>query len=156
MIVLGINGIENIFHDASATLVMDGEIVASVEEERFNRNKHTNGVPFLAIEYCLKHAGLRFSDVDHIGYYLNPEVLQHTFFDEMIRKYGAKENDILYMKNVSDAIRGLPNKLRSRLGVPAKAKLHYLNHHLCHAASSFYVSGMKDAAVPYDRWIRRP
>ena len=67
MIVLGLNGIDGLFHDASATLVVDGRIVASVEEERFNRKKHSNGLPLMAIEYCLKKAGLEMSDVGGDG-----------------------------------------------------------------------------------------
>jgi len=147
MIVLGINGIEDIFHDASASLVVDGEVIASVEEERFNRKKHSNGVPYLAIEYCLAKAGIRFSDIDLIGYYLDPEVLQATFYDDVIRKYGAQEQSVRYMKNVSDSIRGLRGRLTTRFEIGAKTKLHFLNHHLCHAASAFYVSGMEHAAV---------
>ena len=63
MIVLGINNM----HDASAVLVKDGVVIAASEEERFNRKKHSTGVPLAAIKSCLRDAGICFSDVDYIG-----------------------------------------------------------------------------------------
>jgi carbamoyltransferase len=72
---LGINGIEGIFHDSSASIVRGKTVVASVEEERFNRKKHTSGIPYQSIDYCLKTAATTIEEVDSIGYYLNPLVL---------------------------------------------------------------------------------
>ncbi len=64
MIVLGINAYHG---DASAALLVDGRLVAAAEEERFNRVKHCAGFPRLAVEYCLKVAGARIEDIDHIA-----------------------------------------------------------------------------------------
>src|SRR5689334_25092948 len=101
MIVLGINGVDEIFHDASATLVADGKIIASVEEERFNRKKHTNGLPFEAINYCLRKAGVSFAEVDHVGYYLDPDVLLKTFYTDVLETYRCDPAGIAYMANAA-------------------------------------------------------
>src|SRR5438477_10772471 len=87
MIVLGINGMDDIFHDSSASLIVDGKIVASVEEERFNRKKHSSGIPRLAMEYCIEKAGISFSDVDHIGYYLDPDLWIQARLEDMRARF---------------------------------------------------------------------
>ena len=147
MIVLGLNGIDNIFHDASASLVIDGDIVASVEEERFNRQKHSNGVPIEAIRYCLKRAGISFADIDQVGYYLDPEVLEKTFVDDIARDFRVSPDALRYMNDTADHIRGLKDKLAVHFEIAPTTAFHFLNHHLCHAASAFYISGFEQAAV---------
>src|SRR5262249_19800843 len=69
MYILGINAYHG---DAAAALIKDGKIVAAVEEERFNRIKHCAGFPARSIEYCLREAGIRISEVDHIGISRDP------------------------------------------------------------------------------------
>lgn len=65
MIVLGIHS----GHDSSAAVIKDGKILADVQEERFTRNKHSNNVPLMAIEYCLKEAKIRdINEVDKISF----------------------------------------------------------------------------------------
>src|SRR5947199_3628740 len=69
MIILGVNA----FHgDSSAALVVDGKLVAAAEEERFRRVKHWAGFPSVAIEYCLREAGVALNDVDHIAVNRDP------------------------------------------------------------------------------------
>lgn len=147
MIVLGINGIDGLFHDSSATLVVDGQIVAWATEEMFNRAKHSSGIPFDAIRYCLGSAGISFSEVDHVGYYLDPDVLEKTFIDHVVAAHGADPDRLSYYGTACDRIRELPEKLAEGLGKPTAARFHFLNHHLCHAASAFYASGYDSAAV---------
>src|ERR1700689_289764 len=65
-------GISAFYHDSAAALVVDGEIVAAAQEERFTRKKHDEGFPQYAIEYCLKQAGLRPEDLDFVGFYDKP------------------------------------------------------------------------------------
>src|SRR5215216_3197784 len=80
MLTLGINAV---YHDSSACLVKDGEIVAAAEEERFTHIKHgkrpipftTYELPYHAIDYCLREAGISLLEVDHIGYSFNPDLL---------------------------------------------------------------------------------
>ena len=66
---MNILGISCYYHDAGAALVRDGALVAAAEEERFNRQKHYNGFPERAIEYCLREGGTSIDEVDYIGFY---------------------------------------------------------------------------------------
>src|SRR5204863_7417960 len=74
MIILGINAYHG---DAAAALIRDGELIAAVEEERFNRFKHCAGFPTSSIRYCLQAAGIKISDVDHIGISRDPSAHLH-------------------------------------------------------------------------------
>lgn len=147
MNILGINGVSDIFHDASATLVVDGEIVASVEEERFNRQKHSNGIPFQAIEYCLRRAGISFTDLDHIGYYLDPAVLRKSFYDDILTRFDCNPAAIDYCRSAAARIQAVPKDLARYFPFAESTKFHFLNHHLAHAASAYYPSGWNEAAV---------
>lgn len=74
MHILGINAYHG---DASAAIVRDGELIAAVEEERFNRIKHCAGFPTRSIEYCLRAAGISIEDVEHVGISRNPSANLH-------------------------------------------------------------------------------
>ena len=147
MIILGINGVDGIFHDASASLLVDGAIVASVEEERFNRKKHTNGLPVQAIEYCLKKAGAAFSDIDRIGYYLQPEILRKTCLTDIVSRFHVDPSRLAYVEQAAASIEGVEARLRQRFAFGPETKFHFLNHHVAHAASAYYVSDFDSAAV---------
>lgn len=69
MYILGIGGYTL---DAAASLVKDGELIAAVEEERFTRRKHESGMPYKAIDYCLKKANITLKDIGHIGFSYKP------------------------------------------------------------------------------------
>src|SRR5688500_17096657 len=88
MIILGVCGAGAIFHDSSATLVIDGRIVASVEEERFNRRKHSDGLPFEAIAYCLRKGGASPADIDDVGFFLEPDALLKRMRGDIAQHYG--------------------------------------------------------------------
>src|SRR4051794_16833080 len=87
MYTLGINAA---YHDSSACLVREGRVVAAAEEERFTRIKHgkrpipfsTYELPFNAIEYCLREAGIRLVDVDHVAYAYDPYLLLRAHRDD--------------------------------------------------------------------------
>jgi carbamoyltransferase len=147
MIILGINGINDLFHDASATLIVGNQIIASIEEERFNRRKHTNGLPFNAINYCLNKAGVNFSDIDHIGYYLDPEVLKQVFVDNVIYKYKCSLNGLQYYLNVAGNISHVREGLAQEFPYASKTEFHYINHHIAHASSAYFISGFDEAAI---------
>src|SRR5437764_12155720 len=74
MYILGINAYHG---DAAAALVKDGELIAAVEEERFNRIKHCAGFPTQSIQYCLRTAGIEISEVEHVGISRNPAAHLH-------------------------------------------------------------------------------
>ena len=147
MIVLGLNGVDGIFHDASASLVVDGRVVASVEEERFNRRKHSNGVPLQAIAYCLRKANLSPSDIDAVGYYLDPDILEETLYTQAVERFGADPARIGYYRTAADNIRKIPEQLRASFPGLEGTPFHFLNHHDAHAASAFFISGFETAAV---------
>jgi carbamoyltransferase len=147
MIILGINGINDIFHDASATIIVDNQIIASVEEERFNRKKHSDGIPFNAINFCLKKAGVQFKDIDHIGYYLDPSVLKKTFVDDVVSKYKCSPAGIQYYVNAANNISRVKDILAKEFPFSPRTKFHYLNHHLAHASSAYFISGFDRSAI---------
>ena len=78
-------GISAYYHDSAACLVRDGEIVAAAQEERFTRKKHDHRFPASAVEYCLRQAGIRGEEVDHVAFYDKPllkfERLLETYID---------------------------------------------------------------------------
>jgi carbamoyltransferase len=139
--------------DAAASLICDGQIVAAAEEERFSRVKHHSGFPYLAIQYCLDQAGITIADVGHIALYWKPWILRHkamqaikaaTISADMFRARVDRGVD-----QVSKSYLGMlryPREIRRHFG-PSNFKFHYYEHHLCHAASAFYLSPFESAAV---------
>ena len=139
--------------DSAATLVRDGEIVAAAEEERFSRRKHHSGFPYQAMQYCLDEAGITIKDVAHIGLYWKPWVLRHKALQAV--KSGLISRDMFRARvdrgvaQVGDSYLGMlkhPRRIRAHFG-PSDFKFHFLEHHQCHAASAFFVSGFERAAI---------
>lgn len=146
MLILGLNA----FHgDASASLLIDGQLVAAAEEERFIRVKHWAGFPRLAVEYCLAAAGARIEDVDHIaiGHDPNAHLLDRMMFTARQRPTAAFV--MARLKNMASA--GDPKlALAEQLGVEPRrlrAKAHAVEHHQAHMASAYYPSSFDEAAV---------
>jgi carbamoyltransferase len=136
MIILGINAHHA---DASAAILVDGKLVAAAEEERFRRIKHWAGFPSVAIEYCLREAGLALNDVDHIAVNRDPNarLFQRAKFIITRRpSLGAIRRRIENRSKIRD-IRG---EIAEAFGVTSlKPKLHHVEHHRAHLASSFFV-----------------
>jgi len=140
MKILGINQVANILswqHDAAAALVVDGKIIATAEEERFNRVRHARGFPKLAIEYCLTEGSLALTDIDVIAVGYNP-----YGFIEHGRIPLHPKTLAMYIANIFIYER----KLRA-FAKEAGAKLVYVDHHLAHAASTYHTSGFEEANV---------
>jgi carbamoyltransferase len=171
MYVLGINAA---FHDSAACIVKDGILLAATEEERFTHFKHgkrpvpfsTWELPFHAIDYCLKVAGLHINDVDHLAYSFDPYLI-------IGEKYRGKETieipfeegrshlnddfsnpwEPLFLSSIINApgqLRdGWPHHLQQRfIGCNiGRDKWHFVEHHIAHAASAFNCSPFKTAAV---------
>jgi carbamoyltransferase len=143
MIILGLNA----FHgDSSAALVRDGGLIAAAEEERFRRVKHWAGLPLRAISYCLREAGIRLSDVDHIGFNQDNRA-------NLMRKIAYSA---LHPPSVSLILRRLRNRReRSKLAIlleeayraPVSAEIHAVEHHLAHLSSAFHVCPFDRAAI---------
>jgi carbamoyltransferase len=139
--------------DAAATLLHDGRIVAAVEEERFSRRKHHTGFPFQAVEHCLDAAGIRLADVDHVAHYWQPWRVGHKALQTLAslarNPAGFRARVSRGVDQVAGGYTGMlrhPRLLRERFG-PSDFRFHYLDHHLCHAASAFLVSPFERAAI---------
>ncbi len=139
--------------DSAAALIKDGQLIASVEEERFSRKKHHAGFPYKAIEFCLDHAGIKLSDVAHVGHYWKPWILRHKAMQALkaglISPAMFKARADRGVAQVSESYLGMfkhPQRLREHFG-PSDFKFHYLEHHQTHAASAFFVSPFDSAAI---------
>lgn len=139
--------------DAAATLIRNGEIVAAAEEERFSRVKHHSGFPYRAIQYCLDEARIGIEAVAHVALYWKPWVLRHKALQTL--KSAIISPDMFRARvdrgvtQVSDSYLGMlryPRRIRKHFG-PSGFRFHFLEHHLCHAASAFLVSPFNTAAV---------
>jgi carbamoyltransferase len=157
MIILGINAFG---HDSSASLIIDDILVFAVEEERLTRKKHDGRFPILSIQACLDFANIKISNVDHVTFFWKPSLtIRHIpvyffkFFTKVPkllreqRNFEVEEN--LGMLNYLKDMYGVPKLIKNSFenGQNAKFKFHYLEHHLCHAASAFYPSSFQDAAI---------
>ncbi|MGH9956164.1 MAG: carbamoyltransferase family protein [Pyrinomonadaceae bacterium] len=139
--------------DSAATLIKHGEIVAAAEEERFSRRKHHSGFPYNAIQYCLEEANIKIADLAHIGLYWKPWILRHKAMQALkaavISREMLKARVDRGVAQVGENYLGMlrhPHLIRKRFG-PGKFRFHFLEHHQCHAASAFFVSGFERAAI---------
>src|SRR5215211_201469 len=129
MIILGLNA----FHaDSSAALVSNGRLIAAAEEERFHRIKHWAGFPSQAVAYCLREAGVRLSDVEHVAFNQDSRA-------NLLRKVAyflTKRPDLnLVLSRLRNrrARTGLPILLEQAFpGQTVRAKFHAVEHHLAH------------------------
>ncbi len=139
-------GISCFYHDAGVALVRDGQLVAAAEEERFNRKKHFSDFPKLALEYCLKEAGITIEQVDHVGFYEKPFVKFNRILETILtcwpRSYANWINSMpVWLSQKLNMTR----TLQKELGV--RKDILYCQHHLSHAASAFLVSPFDEAAI---------
>ena len=151
---MNILGISAYYHDAAACLVIDGKIIAAVQEERFTRIKHDSSFPNHAISYCLKEAGISAKDLDHIVFYDKPflkfERLLETYlafaprgFKSFATSLPVWLKDKLFQKSViTKAMTDLWGK-----DIHWGERLLFSEHHLSHAGSAFFPSPFEEAAV---------
>lgn len=171
MYVLGINAA---FHDSAACLVKDGQVIAAAEEERFTSVKHgkrpipfsTYELPFHAIDFCLKEAGVGLHEIDHAAYSYNPYLLlndEHKSRETIEIPFHVNGKpvltqwespwDPLFLSSIVNAPRqladGYPHHLekRFRRAKPEKIEWHFVDHHIAHAASAFYAAPFESAAI---------
>jgi carbamoyltransferase len=146
-------GISAFYHDSAAALISDGRIVAAAQEERFSRRKHDAGFPHAAVAYCLAAGGIAARDLQQVVFYDKPflkfERLLETYLAFAPRGFSSFRAALpvwvrqkLFLKNL------LRHELeRFDAAVPWLEKLLFNEHHLSHAASAFYPSPFKEAAV---------
>jgi carbamoyltransferase len=143
--ILGINAV---YHDSAAALLVDGDLVVAVEEERFNRIKHgklpdvdnPHQFPERAIRFCLGYAGLTAADIDHVAYSFDPQLRRTRFRAEWWADPRSEEVFLLRLGQV----RGVAEELLER---SLRQRFHFVSHHLAHAASAYFPSGFDRAAV---------
>ena len=140
-------GLSFYYHDASATLVKDGVVIAAGEEERFTRRKHDPGFPALAIDFCLRTAGITIDDVDHVVFYEKPfvkfERLLLTAFSTFPRSLKVFRESMLVWLQKKLWVRSM---ILEQLKIP-KSKLLFADHHMSHAAAGYYCSPWDEAAI---------
>ena len=146
MIILGANAYHG---DSSACILVDGQLVAAAEEERFTRIKHWAGLPVKAVEYCLREAGVAARDIDHIAVNRNPS--SNTFRKAlfMLKKRPSWRLIRDRFKNTRK-VKDIKTALAEQIGVDPsrlKAELHYVEHHVAHLASAFFVSPFEKSVI---------
>lgn len=141
-------GISAFYHDSAAALVVDGEIVAAAQEERFSRIKHDPAFPAAAIDFCLEEAGLSPQQLDFVGFYDKPLLKLERLLETYLAYAPAGFRSFL---------RAIPTWLRTKLHTPReihralngayRRRIVFAEHHESHAASAFYPSPFEEAAV---------
>lgn len=144
--ILGLNAYHG---DAAAALVVDGELVAAAEEERFNRIKHVAGFPALAAQWCLDEGHIRPEELDHVAVSRDPRANVGQKLLRTIR-HGASARYLKARLQNAAKIRDVRVALADGLGIDAgalRAQVHNVEHHQAHVASAFFVSPFEEAAI---------
>ncbi len=144
--ILGINAYHG---DASAALVVDGKLIAAVEEERFNRVKHWAGFPAESISWCLASAGADAREVDHVAISFNPRA---NFAKRLafVAKHRPSVRAIIDRLKRQGKTLSLEQQFADSVGLShsaLRAKFHRVEHHQTHVAAGFLISPFDDAAV---------
>ena len=140
-------GISAFYHDSAAALIKDGELVAAAMEERFSRVKHDNDFPQLAAQFCLEQAGIEASNLEYVVFYEKPllkfERILQTALNTFPRSSGFWRESM--MTWLSDKL-WVRSHIARGIGVPYE-KVLFCDHHMSHAASAYFASPFKDAAI---------
>ena len=145
---MNILGISAFYHDSAAALVVDGEILAAAQEERFTRIKHDFNFPAKAAGFCLETAGLSVADLDYVAFYDKPlmkfDRLLETYLAFAPRGFGSFSKAIpLWLKQKVNIRRVILKELGSEF----KGKILFPEHHESHAASAFFPSPFEKSAI---------
>ena len=141
-------GLSAYYHDSAAALIVDGEIVAAAQEERFSRKKFDHEFPIRSIEYCLREANLGPEQLDYVGFYDKPMLK----FERLLETYLAYAP-----RGFKSFLRAMPLWLKQKLHLPRemnkglrkayKKRYVFTEHHESHAASAFFPSPFEEAAI---------
>jgi len=147
-------GISCYYHDSAATILIDNEIVAAVQEERFTRIKHTPDFPSNSIKFCLEETGLKIEELDAVVFYDKPivkfERLLSTFYQvapkgliPFLKSIPIWLKEKLFLRKlIYDNLKEIEPSLKKK-----DLNLLFTEHHISHAASSFYPSNFKESAI---------
>jgi carbamoyltransferase len=144
--ILGINAYHG---DAAAAITKDGQLLAAVEEERFNRKKHCAGFPAESVRYCLEVANVPLEEIDHIGISRDPSAHLHKKVLFSLKRLKNLSGQIMERLANAAKVRDLRKELTSALGTSSelRAQFHNVEHHKAHMASCFFVSPFERAAI---------
>jgi carbamoyltransferase len=145
---LNILGINSVFHESSAAVIVDGKVIAACEEERFNRVKHGKAarpdnadvLPEHAVRFCLDYAGLKSSDIDQVAHSYSPQLRRATFHADW---WADPQNEKTFLERLGR----VGSATKKLLGRQLQGKLKFVHHHLAHAASVYFPSGFDRAAI---------
>jgi len=140
-------GISCYYHDAAVALLRDGVLVAAAEEERFSRIKHDSGYPVHAIRYCLETAGISTGDLDYVVFYEKPFIKFERILKTTLQT--TPRSMVLFREAMSSWLLDklwIEEHICTDLGLP-RNKILFSEHHLSHAASTFYCSPFEEAAI---------
>ncbi len=151
--MVSILGISAFYHDSAAAIIVDGKIIAAAQEERFTRKKHDSNYPYNAVEFVLKFAKLKISEIDHIVFYEKPFLK----FERLLETYVA-----FAPKGFIQFTKSMPSWLREKLfqknllinflkkhdkSFKDEKKIFFSEHHLSHAASAYFPSPFNEAVI---------
>ena len=150
--MVSILGISAFYHDSAAALIVDGEIIAAAQEERFSRKKHDSNYPFNSINFVLDYGKLNLNEIDYVVFYEKPflkfERLIETYVANAPRGFGQFAKSVpIWIKYKLFQKKILINNLKKIEPNFDEKKLLFSEHHLSHAASAFYPSPFKEAIV---------
>ncbi len=146
-------GISAYYHDAAAAILVDGQIIAAAQEERFTRKKHTPDFPVHAVKYCLEESGYTIDELDAVVFYDKPLLK----FERLLETYYA-----FAPRGLISFLKSMPVWLKEKMFLKKllheglaevqkydkrKLKVLFSEHHLSHAASAFYSSPFQEAAI---------
>ncbi|HEY1484208.1 MAG TPA: carbamoyltransferase N-terminal domain-containing protein [Candidatus Acidoferrum sp.] len=144
---MNVLGISCYYHDSAAALLQDGLLVAAAQEERFSRIKNDPSFPLRAIQFCLARGGIKAQELDYVVLHEKPMLKLERFLTSALA-YWPKSGSLFQDGTISWMKKKLwiRAKVTEELGVP-REKILFVEHHLSHAASSFFCSPFSEAAV---------
>lgn len=145
-------GISAYYHDSAVALIVDGEVIAAVAEERLSRKKHDKSFPAKALSFCIRKANITLSDVDYFVFYEKPFVKFERILKTHIQ-YAPKgfttfiKTLPIWLKERLNMSRTITKELNKINGHKHKWDIRYIPHHMSHAALAYYTSNYDDAAI---------
>lgn len=145
---MNVLGISALYHDSAASLVVDGEIIAAAQEERFTRIKHDFSMPVNAIRFCLEEGKIKSENLDIVVFYDNPFITLDRYMKNILAA-GRDSKDVIsrsYNSMFGEKI-WIHKVINNILGESEKRKFLVCEHHISHAASAFYPSPYEKAVI---------
>ena len=144
---MNVLGVSCYFHDAAASIIVDGRVVAAAEEERFSRIKHDFGFPSRSIAFCLKQAGLDRREVDYVAFFEKPFIKFERILSTVV-SYAPRTSGVFRQAMTAWLLDKLwvKNRIREHLQI-ADDRILFVPHHLSHAASAYLCSPFERSAI---------